>query len=194
MAGNARFTALLDACVLYPAPIADAMMSVHSAGLCTVKWTDRIDEEWISAVLRNRPDLTREKLTRRRDAMRDAVLDWEISATRYEALMPCLTLPDANDVHVLAAAISGHVDCVVTANHRDFPSDVMSTYRLEVIHPDDFLVYQLDLDPIPALAAFKEMRRRLRRPPMDAEAFAAMLERNTLVATAERIREAAELI
>lgn len=164
MAGNARFTALLDACVLHPAPIADAMMSVHSAGLCTVKWTDRIDEEWISAVLRNRPDLTREKLTRRRDAMRDAVLDWEISATRYEALMPCLTLPDANDVHMLAAAISGHVECVVTANHRDFPSNVMSTYGLEVIHPDDFLVYQLDLDPIPALAAFKEMRRRLHAP------------------------------
>lgn len=105
-----------------------------------------------------------------------------------------MTLPDPDYVHVLAAAIAGRVDCIVTANRRDFPSDVVLTHGLEVIHPDDFLVFQLDLDPIPALVAFKEMRQRFRKPSMDAEAFATMFERNSLAATADRLREAADLI
>lgn len=194
MAGNARYTALLDACVLYPAPVADAMVSMHLAGMCAVRWTDAIDAEWIGAVLRTRPDLTAEKLRPRRDAMRAAVLDWEIPAARYQPLMPCLSLPDPSDMHVLAAAISGHVDCIVTSNLRDFPKSVLETYGLEAIHPDDFLVHQLDLDPIAALAAFKEMRLRLRKPALDPEEFASTLERNMLVNTAERLRQAAKLI
>lgn len=48
MAGNARFTALLDACVLFPAPVADALMSMHVAGLYTARWTRRIEVEWIA--------------------------------------------------------------------------------------------------------------------------------------------------
>lgn len=193
MAGNARYTAILDACVLYPAPVADALMSIHVAGLYTARWTRRIEDEWVEAVLRKRPEI-REGLMRRRDAMRTVVPDWEIGAGRYESLMPCLTLPDPKDIHVLAAAIAGSADCIVTANSRDFPAEVLETHGVEVIHPDDFLVYQLDLDPIPALAAFKEMRQRLRKPPLDAEAFATTLERNSLAATAQRLREAADLI
>lgn len=184
---------MLDACVLYPAPVADALISMHVAGLYTAKWTAKIDEEWLNAVLRTRPEI-REGLERRRDAMHAAVPDWEVEAASYEALIPGLALPDANDVHVLAAAIAGRVDCIVTANSRDFPPAVLAVHGLEVIHPDDFLVYQLDLDPIPSLAAFKEMRQRLRNPALDAEAFAAVLERSSLLATAERLREAAELI
>lgn len=193
MAGNARFTALLDACVLYPAPVADALMSMHVAGLYTARWTRRIEDEWVEAVLRSRPEI-HESLIRRRDTMRKVVLDWEVDQGSVEALEPCLSLPDPGDVHVLAAAIAGQVDCIVTANLRDFPSDALERHGLEVIHPDDFLVYQLDLDPIPALTAFKEMRLRHRNPALTVEEFAEVLERNSLVTTADRLREAADLL
>jgi hypothetical protein len=50
------------------------------------------------------------------------------------------------------------------------------------------------LDPLVALAAFKRMRTRWKKPSTTAEDFAAALERGGLPATALRLREAAELI
>lgn len=47
MAGHARYTALLDACVLYPLAMTDALMSIATAGLYAAKWTSRIEQEWI---------------------------------------------------------------------------------------------------------------------------------------------------
>lgn len=193
MAGPARYTALLDACVLFPAPVADALMSLHVAGLYTARWSARIDDEWIRGILRSRPELA-SRLASRRDAMHAAVPDWEVPAASYEPLMRGLSLPDTDDVHVLAAAIAGHADCIVTANLKDFPGDLLRHHGLEVIHPDDFIVFQLDLDTVGALSAFKEMRARLRNPALGPDEFSQVLERNGLVATAQRLREALTLI
>ena len=43
MAGQARYTALLDACVLYPFAMTDALLSLATAGLFAAKWTTRIE-------------------------------------------------------------------------------------------------------------------------------------------------------
>lgn len=193
MAGPARYTALLDACVLFPPVVADALMSLHVAGLYTARWTARIDDEWINAASRERPDLE-DALARRCAAMHEAVPDWEVPAEAYQALLPGLALPDANDVHVLAAAIAGHADCIVTANLKHFPADVLQRHGLESIHPDDFLIYQLDLEPYVALAAFKEMRARRKAPPLGPEEFVERVERSGLFNTAQRLREALALI
>ena len=130
----------------------------------------------------------------RRDAMRDAVLDWEVNAEGWQALAPSLTLPDPKDVHVLAAAIAGHADCIVTTNLKDFPASILDVYGLIALHPDDFIVAQLDLDLYSALGAFKAMRARKRNPTYSAEEFAAAMERNGLAASAERLRRAVDLI
>lgn len=74
MAGHARYTALLDACVLYPLAMTDGLMSLTTAGFFAAKWTTRIEQEWIRAIERQRPDLVG-KLDIRRDSMRDAVPD-----------------------------------------------------------------------------------------------------------------------
>lgn len=193
MAGHARYTAVLDACALYPICVADALMSMAVAGLYAAKWTTRIEEEWISNLESNRPELAG-KLDRRRDGMREAIPDWEIPENACNAVASGLILPDANDVHVLAAAIVGHADCIVTMNLRDFPAKALEVHSLSAIHPDDFLIAQFDLDPLSALAALKDMRNRSKNPPLTPEEFAAAFERNGLVAMAERVREAAELI
>ncbi len=193
MAGNARYTAILDACVLFPPAVADALISLHVAGLYTARWTSRIDDEWINAAVRIH-DKPREKLEARRNAMRAAVPDWEVPSTAYDTLITGRPLPDQNDEHVIAAALAGHADCIVTSNLKHFPNTILNPLGLEAIHPDDFIVYQIDLDPYPALAAFKNMRARLRNPEISAEVFVEAMERNQLVSTATRLREAIGLL
>ena len=51
------FTALFDACVLYPAPLRDLLMWLALTDLFNAKWTDEIHDEWIRNVLADRPDL-----------------------------------------------------------------------------------------------------------------------------------------
>ena len=130
MAGHARYTALLDACVLYPLAMADALMSLATTGLFAAKWTARIEAEWIRALEENRPDL-RGRLGYRRDQMREAVPDWEVGERAWTLCARGLALPDPDDVHVLAAALAGHADCIVTANLKDFPSDVTAPLGIE---------------------------------------------------------------
>lgn len=62
-----NFTALLDASVLYPAPLRDLLLELAVADLYRAKWSDAVHEEWIRSVLRDRPDLTRAQLERTRD-------------------------------------------------------------------------------------------------------------------------------
>ncbi len=193
MAGHARYTALLDACVLYPMAMADALMSLATAGLFAAKWTTRIEAEWIRSLEENRPDL-QGRLDYRREQMREAVPDWEVDEQAWTICARGLELPDPDDVHVLAAALAGHADCIVTANLKDFPAEVVAQLGIEVIHPDQFIVAQWDLDQLVAVAAFKRMRARWKKPQASAEDFAAAMERGGLPATAQRLREAAELI
>lgn len=49
----ARFTAIYDACVLYPAPLRDLLMQLALSDLYRAKWTERIHEEWMSNLLSN---------------------------------------------------------------------------------------------------------------------------------------------
>lgn len=193
VAGPARYTALLDACVLHPMATADALMSLASAGLYAAKWTRKIECEWIASIEERRPDL-KGRLAYRRDQMREAVPDWEVEERAWQSVAGGLTLPDLNDVHVLAAALAGHTDCIVTANLRDFPAQVVHLLGIEVLHPDQFIVAQWDLDQLVAVAAFKHMRARWKKPNATADDFAAAMERAGLPATAQRLREASELI
>jgi len=193
MAGHARYTALLDACVLYPLAMADALMSLATAGLFAAKWTARIESEWIAALEEKRPDL-QGRLDFRREHMREAIPDWEVPEEAWRACSGGLSLPDPDDVHVLAAALAGHADCIVTANLKDFPAEAVGALGIEVIHPDQFIVAQWDLDQLVAVAAFKRMRARWKRPSVTAEHFADAMERGGLPATAQRLREAIELI
>lgn len=193
MAGHARYTALLDACVLFPVAVCDSLMSVAVTGLYAPKWTRRIEDEW-SRSLDEKHGKPPGTYAARRDAMRDAAPDWEVPEPAWTQIAECLKLPDPDDAHVLAAAIAGHADRIVTANLKDFPDEALAPFGIQAIHPDEFLIAQMDLDPLLALAAFKEQRERLKNPAYTPLAFADALERNALILTAQRLREAAALI
>jgi hypothetical protein len=154
---------LADACVLYPYSLRDLLIQVALTDLYRLRWTDEIHDEWINSLLQNRPDLDRGRLLRTRDLMNKAVPDSLV--TGYEALIPGLELPDRGDRHVLAAAIVGRCDMIVTYNERDFPDAVLGRYGIEVQHPDEFLVNQLDLDEDAVIGAVRECRMRSKKLP-----------------------------
>ena len=91
----ATFTALYDACVLYPAPLRDLLMRLALTNLFRARWTDRIHEEWIEALLKQRSDLKRKQLERTKKLMNSHVRDCLV--TGYEPLIEGLELPGAAD-------------------------------------------------------------------------------------------------
>jgi predicted nucleic acid-binding protein len=159
----ASFVAVFDACVLYPAALRDLLVRLAMTGLFRARWSDDIHDEWIAAVRRERPDITREQLQRTRDLMERAVLDARV--TGYEGLIPQLNLPDAGDRHVLATAIRCQAGVIVTFNLKHFPSETLATYGLEAQHPDDFVSHVFDLNPALVCATVRDQRLALVNPP-----------------------------
>jgi hypothetical protein len=102
-----RYAALLDANVLYSAPLRDLLLQLAVTDIFKAKWTGDIHREWIEALLRNEPARDRAALERTRDLMDRATRDSLVEG--YHALIPALTLPDADDRHMLAAAIVGRL-------------------------------------------------------------------------------------
>jgi len=66
-------TVVMDACVLYPAPLRDLLLSLTSAGLYQARWTRMIEDEWITSLLFKRPDLEPQALRRTAELMKSAV-------------------------------------------------------------------------------------------------------------------------
>ncbi|WP_306050706.1 PIN domain-containing protein [Oceaniradius stylonematis] len=187
-----RYTALFDANILYPAPMRDLLMQLALTDLFKAKWTREIHEEWISALLENRSDLSREQLERTRDAMDSHVRDALIEG--YDTITDSLTLPDADDRHVLAAAIIGRCDVIITQNEKDFPEDVVAPFGIEVQHPDAFLANLLALAPGVFCEAVRTVRARLNNPSYSAERYLTILASQGLVVTAAELEQFSALI
>lgn len=119
---SSNFTVVLDACVLYPAPLRDLLLSLAHHEVYKPKWSKEIQEEWSRNLLMNRPDLKKEQLQTTIEAMNIAFPDAEV--TKYSSLISVVTLPDPNDRHVLAAAIRSKADVIVTYNLKHFPKAI----------------------------------------------------------------------
>ena len=183
----AGFTAFYDANVLYPAELRNLLMHLALIGLFRAKWLADVHEEWISSLLKKRPDLTRDKLERTRILMDKHAVDALV--TGYEDLIPGLQLPDPDDRHVLAAAIRGHADVIVTMNLRDFPSDTIGPFGIEAQHPDEFVLHLLDLAPGAVVAAAQNHCQSLKNPPKTVAEYLETLERQGLTQTVSVLRE-----
>ena len=191
MAGSSRFTAILDANVLYPQLIRDTLLSLAVADLYHARWSQAIHDEWTRNLVKDRPELTA-RLPAVVELINASVPDCLV--TNYEKLVTSIELPDPDDRHVVAAAIVGHADAIVTFNTKDFPAAVLQPYGIEVQHPDELLMNQLQLQKIPALSAIKNMRARWTNPARSAQDLITAFEMRGLPMTADLLREAITLI
>jgi hypothetical protein len=95
---------------------------------------------------------------------------------------------------VLAAAITGHADAIITWNSKDFPQAVLDAFGIELQTPDEFVLNQLMLRETISVTAIKAMRARWARPEVSAQALVELLEKRGLPQTAAHLRDVVELI
>jgi hypothetical protein len=185
MAGSAKYTAILDANVLYPNTLRNLLLSLASDGLYHAKWTTEITQEWSRNLVADRPDIA-SKIDRLVELVNLSAQDCLVEG--YEYIIPTIELPDLNDRHVVAAAVVGHADAIVTFNLKDFPAKIIDKFGVDVQHPDDFLMNQLQLRQFDALEVMRKVRGRYRNPQLSAKEFIELVSRNGLAQTAQYLQ------
>lgn len=98
--------------------------------------------------------------------------------TGYEAMTPVMS-NDPKDRHVLAAAARGDASVIVTANLCDFPANALRPYDITAIHPDDFLLNQLDPYPHITVQCVREQVAAYRKPTVTTADFLSRLAKAT---------------
>lgn len=183
---SSNYTVVYDANVMYPAPLRSFLMYLAVSGEFRARWTDKIHEEWIENLLKDRPDLSREKIERTRLLMNQHVPGALV--TGYEKLIDSIELPDQNDRHVVAAAIRTRAEAIVTFNVKDFPSDKLDEYDITAIHPDDFICDLIDINRGIVIESARRHRAGLKNPAMTATEYLDLLQRQKLPRAVSLIR------
>ncbi len=166
------FPAFLDACVLIPITLTDTLLRLAQAETYRPLWSDQVLDEVERNLPRIAPTVTQSQARCRVAQMRAQFPDSLV--TGYEAMVPRMS-NDPKDRHVLAAAARGDAATIVTANLRDFPADTLRPYNIAALHPDDFLLNQLDLYPHVTIQCVREQVAAYRKPAVTITDFLARL-------------------
>ncbi len=186
-----RFTVLVDACSLVPPLTRNLLLSLAEGDFFRLRWSARILDEVERAIERSYSrkggEVGAKRAARARDAMHRAFED--AGVTGYEELLSGLgELPDANDAHVIAAAVKTRASVIVTENLRDFPERILKPLDLEAKRADEFIADTVDLDVGRAIPIVRRMRERLKRPEKTPEALLLDMEASGLTHTVDSLR------
>jgi predicted nucleic acid-binding protein len=130
--------AVLDACVLYPTVLREILQGAAQAGLYQPVWSDRILREWVLATAKLGPEAP--AIAEGRGGAAFCARPFRVRLIReHPEIEARLLLPDPNDLHVLATAIAGGADAIVTFNAQDFPGHVLAAEGITRRDPDGFL-------------------------------------------------------
>jgi predicted nucleic acid-binding protein len=180
------YPVVLDTCVLYPAYLCDTLLRQAEAGTYRPLWSEAILSELRGTLVE--AGLAPERVDRRVAATTRAFPDALV--TGYEGLVPTLN-NHPKDRHVLAAAIRGNAEAIVTFNMRDFPDYALKPYAIVAVRPDEFLLDQLELYPGMTIAALEQQAASYKREPRTLAGLLGRLERSGLSGFAARARVSA---
>lgn len=179
------YAVVLHACVLFPNVLRDTLLTLAERELFRPLWSNSILNEVRRNVLAKRkvdPAAFDRTLALMSAAFDDALVeDWQ-------PIVVGLELPDPDDRYVLAAAITGGAQTIVTFNLTDFPTKQLWPHHVDAVHPDSFLLDQLDLSPAVVLNALVRQAQRFRNPAMDLSGLLARLERCGVPEFTEEVR------
>jgi predicted nucleic acid-binding protein len=168
------FIALLDANVLWPVSLRDTLLRAHLARLYRAAWSRDILEEVERTLKRRYPHLDAASFERLHRVLLDKFP--EALVENYDDLIPVMR-NEVGDRHVLAAAVRGRADVLVTFNVRDFPREACHPYAIDVQTPDRFLSHLWHLDPERMADVLVEQAAALHKKPMTPDELVTSLER-----------------
>lgn len=179
----ATFPAFLDTNVLYGAYLNDVFLSLAERGLFRPLWSEEILEELSRNLAANGEHalLVDKRVNTMREHFPDAMV------TGYDSLVEGLTC-DPKDRHVLAAAIRANAEVLVTFNLKDFPPTSVEPFDIEVVHPDLFLLDQLDLYPGPTVSVLRQLLEDYRQPELSIDDLVIVLAGAGVPDFATRVR------
>ncbi len=163
MIHSVRFTVVLDTNVIFPVIIRDILLWFAYYDLYTPKWSEHIFDEWKRVMLEK--GVSDEEANKRIEKVNLAFPDAKVE--NYKGLIDKLALPDADDRHILAAAIKTNANLIVTNNIKDFPGEYLQSFGLIAKTADDFLTDVIDLNHEHAVAAFRDMVLNKKNPKQD---------------------------
>ena len=114
----------------------DFLVRAHIAEIYDVRWSHQILDEFAISLKRRRPDLDPIRIDRTHTVLIEQFP--EAMVRDYEDLIP-LMRNDLDDRHVLAAAVKGHANVLVTFNVKHFPANACEPLKIQVLTPDQFL-------------------------------------------------------
>jgi predicted nucleic acid-binding protein len=160
----------IDTCVLLKPYLCDALLTIAEAGVYRPLWSPMVMAELERNLARR--GLDEKQIRHRIDQMNEAFPDALV--TGYEALIGEMT-NDPKDRHILAAAVRGAAEVLVTENLRDFPDEAVNTYNIAIVSQDTFLLDALDLRPADVVGALRRQVSRYHREPRTIESLMAIL-------------------
>lgn len=178
------FPVFLDACVLFGQALCDTVLSIAETRAFVPYWSNDVLDEVQRVVPRSgraSPDQIRDRVVQIRRAFPNSLVE------DYEVLIPAMTNDD-DDRHVLAACVASPARTLITFNEKHFPPSAVKPHDISVLHPDEFLLDQLDLHPDRVWTALATMLERNRMPPRDLGTLATYLDRSGVPGFAEAIR------
>ncbi|MGH2562455.1 MAG: PIN domain-containing protein [Thermomicrobiales bacterium] len=155
--------AVLDANVLYPIHLCDALLRCAEARLYRPRWSAEILDE-LGRNLRGR--IGAEQAERRIRAMNDAFPRAIASESAYRHLIDAM-MNHLKDRHVVALAVAIGARRILTSNLRDFPDHALLPFGVTAMSPDDFLNMLLDREPKRVRAVIERQAASYRQPPMN---------------------------
>jgi predicted nucleic acid-binding protein len=161
--------AVFDACILYPFHLRNIVVQAAVDRLVEARWTDTIHEEWIRNLATNAPAIPIERLQLTRRLMGDALPTAMV--TGYEGHILEVTLPDPDDRHVVAAAITAKASLILTWNMRHFPESELKKFGLQRVTPDEFLSGIFEKAPDLVIGSLANARRNLTKSQVRASDF-----------------------
>ena len=159
-----------------------------SEGQIHILWTQEVFDEAKRSLISRFPEDT-VKLRLMFDRIMSNFYDNEVRG--YEKIIGTLGCKDKDDEHVLAGAIHGKADVLLTYNTKDFPLKL--TRNLAVTHPDSFLSSWLEANPEIGVLLVSKWLERFENPPIHAKAAADLCDKIDCPMLASFIRRRAKV-
>jgi predicted nucleic acid-binding protein len=131
---------LADANVLYSRVLRDYLLYAADREVLAVTWSSQILAEVTEHLMENVNGFDHVAALRLTTALNRAFPFAEVDpGEEHWRMLDGVQLPDADDRHVLAAALAAEATVLCTWNTKDFPTDIVGAFGIEVLTPDQLL-------------------------------------------------------